>query len=123
MDCSESDSEDDEGGEQCGDPEGERPWLEDPTYRTRPNTPTKHSSRSNCWHHALRLGLDHPMIEEGYTHICAVQGCGHFYKLTKLPKKNYWSNNNCLYHLKKMHGGDAGAWTIKADLEAQVRVR
>jgi hypothetical protein len=33
---SEIDSEDDEGGERVGDPEEERPWLEDPTYRTRP---------------------------------------------------------------------------------------
>jgi hypothetical protein len=38
---SDSDSEDDEGGEGIGDPEEEQPLLEDPTYRTRSNTPTK----------------------------------------------------------------------------------
>jgi hypothetical protein len=93
---SESDSEDDEGGEGIGDPEEEAPWLEDPTYRTRWNTPTKNMARSNCWLHALRLDFENPMNKQGHTHIWAVLGCGHLYNLTKLPQKENRSNINSL---------------------------
>jgi hypothetical protein len=78
-------------------------------------------ARSNCWLHALRLNFEHPMRKQGYTHICAVLGCGHLYNLTKLPQKEYRSNINSLYNLKKVHGGDSGAWTIKANLVLRQR--
>jgi hypothetical protein len=60
------------------------------------------------------------MSLEGYTHICGVPNCGHFYTLGKHPNKEYWANNSVLNHLKKAHGDGPGAFFIKAELDAQV---
>jgi hypothetical protein len=70
-------------------------------WRTQPTEQDRIHLRSNCWLHALRLNFEHPMSKQGDTHICAVLRCGHLYNLTKLPQKEYRSNINSLYNLKK----------------------
>lgn len=46
------------------------PWESNPSWKTRTNSPMKRASKSAVWDSTKRLALDHPKIDDGYTHTC-----------------------------------------------------
>ena len=78
-------------------------WEEDPTFRTRTNTPGKKVSKSPVWASIKRLCDDHPLAEE-FTHICILKDCKkRFMTLLKPFKKDYYTTTKALKHIRMYH--------------------
>lgn len=120
--AAQAEAAEDEGSESSppSDEESQsNPYEENPKFNTRFNTPTKRASRSEVWNIVRRLGKDHPMEKDGYTHICTEAGCFHPLKLTK--QNGNWSTSKAVTHLKDKHkDSKEGATYTKNSTEIQV---
>ena len=97
------------------------PWLTNPSFRTRTNSPTRLPSKSIVWETVKRLASDHPKVAEGFTHICTEAGCYHFLKLTKPPAATYWSTTRAGEHLTKAHPATSGKNGVERAKSNQVK--
>ena len=96
------------------------PWKADPSYRTRANSPTKRPANSTCWKTVKRLSADHPLTEEGFTHICTHPGCAQPLKLTKPKGLDYWTSSKAINHLRDVHGDSVGKEYVESETANKV---
>jgi hypothetical protein len=60
------------------------PWIANPAWKTRANSPGKRIAKSKVWERVKRLAADHPMSTT-HTHGCLVENCTNpFMKLLKV---------------------------------------
>jgi len=96
-----------------------KPWLKDPRALTRSNSPTSRPPRSTIWVSVRRLEPNHPMVAEGYEHICIKPGCFQFFKLNM--SSGNWATNPAPSHAKTCHPKTSGAPYIEPRTPKQVR--
>lgn len=97
-------------------------WKADARLKTRSNSPTKHPSKSLIWTSVRRLDIDHPLMLQGFTHICTEEGCSTPLKLVKPKDKDYWTNTLAIAHAKKFHPDSSGKSFLKDEASNKVNV-
>jgi hypothetical protein len=79
------------------------PWIANPAWKARANSPGKCRAKSKVWERVKRLAADHPMSTT-HTHVCLVKNCTNpFMKLLKAPKKDYFTTTRATAHFTKFH--------------------
>ena len=78
-------------------------WEEDPTYKTRRNSPGKKQSKSQVWNSIKRLCQDHPLADK-YTHTCILPNCPDpFMTLLKPSSKSFYTTTKAINHIRIHH--------------------
>ena len=81
------------------------PWVANPTWKTRANSPGKRSEKYKVLERLKQLAKDHPKSKT-HTHVCLIPNCADpFIKFLKAPKKDYLITTPAIANFLKLHTG------------------